>query len=110
MKLGHTNDEIKYDNTYGTVARFVLLLDGEVTMAIQCDMADPEKVIKVLDPTGSHCLTTNGRFTLKTKLTEDADGMPTGAEQRVDRNGVYRYILPRMHVMLGRLLRAALAA
>lgn len=107
MKLGHSNDEIKYEGTYGTAARFILILDGEETMAIQCDMADPARVIKVATVDGAHVLETKGRFTMKTKLTEDADGLPLGAEERVDRISVYRYILPRIHVMLGRLLREA---
>lgn len=106
MKLGNGN-EIKFLDTYGTTTAFLLILDGEPTMRIYCDMADPEKVIKIADSYGNRVLTTKGRFTVKTKLTEDADGAPLGAEERVDRISVYKYILPRVPVMLGRLIRTA---
>lgn len=109
MKLGHTNDEIKYDSTTGTVTKFVVVLDGEPTMEILCDTADEARTIRIqragrLVPDTQD---TKGRFTTYTKLLEDADGMPLGTENRVDRKSVYVYILPRLHVMLGRLLRAA---
>lgn len=109
MKLGHANDEIKYSSTTGTVTRFDVVLDGELTMSIVCDAADPDKVIRI---TAAHVLgevlhDTKGRFTMKVKFTEDADGNPLGAEERVDRVSVYKYVLPRLHVLLGRLLRAA---
>lgn len=107
MKLGNAYDEIKYDATIGTITRFVVILDGEHTMTIQCDQADPERVITILDADGNVALPTKGRFTTYAKLLEDADGMPLGTEERVDRKSVYGYILPRLHVMLGRLLRAA---
>ena len=106
MKLAH-NAEIKFDATYGTTTRFVLILDGEHTMSINCDMADSDKAIHIVHPNGDFALATKGRFTTYTKLLEDADGTPLGAEERVDRKSVYGYILPRLHVMLGRLLRAA---
>jgi hypothetical protein len=105
MKLGNPNDEIKFDANYGTVARYVVTLDGVPTLAIQCDTADKDRVIKVLDADGTRCLTTKGRWSLKTKLTEDADGLPLGTETYVDRKSVYGYVLPRLHVLLGRLLR-----
>lgn len=109
MKLGHTNDEIKFAETTGTVTRFVVSLDGEETMDVLCDMADETKTIRIrrsnrLVPDTQD---TKGHFTTYTKLHEDVDGMPTGTEERVDRKSVYVYILPRLHVMLGRLLRAA---
>lgn len=107
MQLDAANNEIKYDATYGTVARYVLILDGEITMAIQCDSADPNSVIKVIDPTGTHCLETLGRFKMAEIITENADGSPLGVEKRVDEKSVYAYVLPRMHVLLGRLLREA---
>ena len=107
MNLGHSADEIKYDATYGTVARYIVILDGEVTMAIQCDTADTEKAIKILDANGNHCLTTKGQFAITTKLLEGPDGAPLGTETRVDEKSVYAYVVPRLHVLLGRLLRAA---
>jgi hypothetical protein len=79
-------------------------------MQILCDMADPEKAIRIARAgVDSEALTqtTKGRFTIYTKLLEDADGAPLGTEERVDRKSVYGYIVPRLHVMLGRLLRAA---
>jgi len=110
MKLGHTNDEIKFDSTEGTLTRFVVVLDGEPTMMVLCDRADAEKVIRIRPVgNGAGVQDTKGHFTVYTKLTEDLDGMPTGAEDRVDRKSVYAYVLPRLHVLLGRLLRAAAA-
>lgn len=107
MNLGHTADEIKYDATYGTVARYLVILDGEPTMAIQCDWANPDKVITILTIGGDHCLATAGRFTMATKFLEGPDGSPVGMEERVDEKSVYTYVVPRLHVLLGRLLRAA---
>lgn len=107
MKLGHSNDEIKFDDVYGTVARYVVILDGEHTMTIQCDSADPEKIIKILSPNGDICQGTAGRFTMTTELLEDPDGMPLGTSERVNEKSVYSYVLPRLYVLLGRLLRAA---
>jgi len=110
MKLGHANDEIKYDATGGTVTRFLVILDGEPTMQILCDTADPEKTIRIARAgVDSAALTqdTKGRFTTYVKMLEDVDGVPLGTELRVDRKSVYGYTLPRLHVMLGRLLRAA---
>ncbi len=112
MKLGHTADEIKYDKTFGTVARYVVILDGEPTFYILCDAADPEKVIRIARHNGSvaEALTqaTAGRFTVTTELLVDADGMPLGVgEARVNEKSVYTYVVPRLHVLLGRLLRTA---
>jgi hypothetical protein len=117
MKLGHAADEIKYDATFSTVARYVVVLDGEPTMYILCDAADPGKVIRIAAKADMDALTsdtldllsqaTKGRFATKTKILEDAEGAPLGTETYVDRKTVYSYILPRLHVLLGRLLRAA---
>lgn len=109
MKLGHTNDEIKFDGIInGSHSLFLVVLDGEPTMHIVCDSADETRTIYIR-PYGNpgKTLATKGRFEMKTKLTEDSDGLPLGAEVRVDRLSVYRYVLPRLHVLLGRLLRAA---
>jgi hypothetical protein len=106
MKLGHDN-EIKYDETVGTVTHFCLILDGEPTMAILCDTADPEKIIRVRPMGASQSVQdTKGRFTTYVKMLEDADGAPLGTETRVDRKSVYGYVLPRAATLLGRLLRA----
>lgn len=111
MKLGHTNDEIKYLDTAGTVARYAVILDGEDTMHILCNSAvsdDQEKVICIAraDDTGEQ--ETKGYFAMKTELLSDADGAPLGVgEPRVDEKSVYTYVIPRLHVLLGRLLRAA---
>lgn len=111
MKLGHTNDEIKFAETTGTVTRFVVVLDGEETMSILCDMSDESKTIRirpaVTETFNEPGMATKGHFTTYTKLVENVDGNPLGAEERVDRKSVYAYIVPRLHVMLGRLLRAA---
>jgi hypothetical protein len=106
MKLSH-GTEIKFLTTQGTVTYFGMTLDGEETMRIACDLADPERVIHISTAKGSISQPTKGRFTTYTKLLEDVDGLPVGTEERVDRKSVYGYILPRLHVMLGRLLRAA---
>lgn len=114
MKLGNQNDEIKYLTTEGTKAIYGIYLDGEPTMTIICDTKDGNRRIviqNVVDGNGKRVtLATKGEFTLKTKLAEDADGMPLGTETYVDRKSVYTYVLPRLHVLLGRLLRAATAA
>lgn len=107
MQLGHSADEIKFDAVYGTVARYVVNLDGEHTMTIQCDSANPEKVIQILTPNGDFCQDTAGRFTMTTELLEDADGMPSGTSERVNEKSVYTYVVPRLPILLGRLLRAA---
>lgn len=108
MKLGHSADEIKYDATHGTIARYVVILDGEPTMQILCDSADASKTIIVAKAyTTAGALTTLGRFAMADVITEDADGMPLGVESRVDEKSVYTYVIPRLHVLLGRLLRAA---
>lgn len=111
MKLGHAADEIRYDNTFGTVARYVVILDNEPTMYIVCDAADPERVIRVARHNGAvtAALTqaTAGRFAMTQKFLENPDGEPLGVEERVDEKSVYTYVVPRLHVLLGRLLRAA---
>jgi hypothetical protein len=107
MKLGHTADEIKYDATVGTIARYVVILDSKPTMFILCDSADPEKVIHIEAAPCSVTQATAGRFTMKTELLEDADGMPLGTSEQVNEKSVYTYVIPRLHILLGRLLRAA---
>lgn len=107
MKLGHSADEIKYDATSGTIARYVVILENETVMSIFCDAADPEKVIRVTRADGSGPQSTAGRFTMATELLEDPDGMPIGTSDRVDEKSVYTYVVPRLHVLLARLLRAA---
>lgn len=110
MKLGHANDEIKYDTTDGDTARYVLILDGEPTMHILCSThaSNPDRKIFIA-PVGSleKAMATNGQFALTTALLEGPDGMPLGTETRVDEKSVYTYVVPRLHVLLGRLLRAA---
>ena len=111
MKLGHSKDEIKYVETEGTASRYVVILDDEVTMHIVCDAADPEKTIYIAAQQGAGlpgpAQSTLGRFTMTEKFLESADGSPLGIEQRVDEKSVYTYVVPRLHVLLGRLLRAA---
>ena len=108
MKLGHSADEIKYDETTGGVARYVLILDGLPTMHILCDAANPQRNIHIA-PVGAPSMmqVTNGKFEVTTKLLEGPDGAPLGTETRVDEKSVYTYVIPRLHVLLGRLLRAA---
>lgn len=110
MKLGHTADEIKYDGTYdGTVSLYLVMLDNEPTMHIVCDSTDAEKIIRIGRPgcgvNGS--VATAGRFTMSIELLEDADGGPLGTSEQVNARSVYTYVVPRIHVLLGRLLRAA---
>jgi hypothetical protein len=111
MKLGHTADEIKYDATFGTVARYVVVLDGEPTFYILCDSADPEKVIRIArhngSVTGGLTQATAGRFAMAAEILEGPDGEPLGMSERVNEKSVYTYVVPRLHVLLGRLLRAA---
>ncbi len=108
MKLGHSADEIKYDETVGTVAHYSVILDGAPTMTILCDSADPEKVIRIRRVgTSAGALATAGRFTMAQIFLEGPDGSPLGMEERVDEKSVYTYVIPRLHVLLGRLLRAA---
>lgn len=108
MKLGHTNDEIKFDGTFSTVARYLVILDGEPTMRILCDAADPDMVIKIVRVDGGVPQDTKGRFEMKADILEDADGEPLGVgEPRVDEISVYKYAVPRLATLLGRLLRAA---
>lgn len=110
MKLGHTNDEIKYDGTEGGVARYVVILDGEPTMHILCDThaANDKRNIFISRPgLVQYAQATKGQFTTKTELLTDADGAPLGTETRVNEKSVYAYVIPRLHVLLGRLLRAA---
>lgn len=109
MKLGHSADEVCYDSTQGTVARYVVILDEQITMHILCDSADPTKTIRITaDLKTAPILDTKGVFTMKDTFTEDADGKPLGVESRVNEMSVYRYVLPRLHVLLGRLLRTYL--
>lgn len=107
MQLGHSADEIKYDNTFLTIATYLVILDGEPTMKILCNAADPEKVIRIATADGKVSMDTKGNFKMAEVFTEDADGMPLGVETRVDEKSVYSYVIPRLHVLLGRLLRAA---
>jgi hypothetical protein len=110
MKLGHEADEIKYDDTVDTITRYVVILEGKRVMDILCDSADPEKVIRIR-PAGGKILAiahdTAGRFTMTQKILENADGEPLGVEERVSEKSVYTYVVPRLHVLLARLLRAA---
>jgi hypothetical protein len=110
MKLGHTNDEIKFSHTVGTVARYVVILDGEPTMHIFCDLVDETRTITIAPAKGNGGgeQATKGTFTTTVDLLTDGDGMPLGvAKPRVDEKSVYAYVVPRLHVLLGRLLRAA---
>jgi hypothetical protein len=107
MKLGHSADEIKYDATVGTVARYVVILDGKPTMFVMCDSADPEKVIHIEAAPCSVTQATNGRFKMTSTFLESPTGEPLGVEERVDEKSVYTYVAPRLHVLLGRLLRAS---
>lgn len=105
MKLGH-GSEIKYLDTLGTLVTFTLVLEGEPTLNIYCDTADPDRVIKVSSATElGRTITTKGRFEMTTKLLEGPDGAPLGTETRVDRKTVYAYVIPRLPLLLGRLLR-----
>jgi hypothetical protein len=107
MKLGHSADEIKYEKTLLSIATYLVILDGEPTMRIHCNTAAPEKVIRIASADGKVSMDTKGTFKMTEVFTEDADGMPLGVEARVDEKSVYTYVVPRLHVLLGRLLRAA---
>jgi hypothetical protein len=105
MKLGNGN-EIKHLDTTGKITRFALILEGEETLHITCDVTDKEQVIHV--SSAAHpalTMATKGRFTTTAKFMEDADGAPLGTEIRVDRKSVYAYVLPRVPLLMGRLLR-----
>ena len=109
MKLGHTNDEIKFDGVVkGTHTLYLVTLDGQPTMHIVCDIADETGTIHIRrfgDPASTQA--TNGRFAVTHKMTEDVDGVPLGVEPRVNEKSVYSYVVPRLPVLLGRLLRAS---
>lgn len=105
MKLGH-GSEIKYLDTLGTLVTFALVLEGEHTLNIYCDTADPDRAIKVSSVTEpGRTITTKGRFDLAVKMLEGPDGSPLGTETRVDRKTVYAYVISRLPLLLGRLLR-----
>lgn len=118
MKLGHSADEIKFGGTQNGISRYILMLDGEPTMYVLCDTTDTAKTIRIAPATiDTDNLTsdtidlvsraTKGQFQVTTKLLEGPDGEPLGTETRVDEKSVYTYVVPRLHVLLGRLLRAA---
>jgi len=108
MKLGHTNDEIKFDVTISTLTRFVVILDGEPSMHILCDTSDPDRVIHIANVKGGAMLATLGTFAVESEILSDADGAPLGvSEPRVSSKSVYTYVIPRLHVLLARLLCAA---
>lgn len=110
MKLGHSNDEIKYVETVANTAIYAVILDGEPTMHIMCGNNDPEQVIYIAPAPAADNgkgIATLGRFKMTEVFTEDANGLPLGVEKRVDEMSVYAYVIPRLHVLLGRLLRAA---
>lgn len=109
MKLGHTADEIKYHETHGTVAIYLVILEGVPVMRITCDTADAKKTIRIVTPgpNGPGAQDTAGRFTTITDLLEDPDGNPIGTAERVNEKSVYTYVVPRLHVLLARLLREA---
>lgn len=106
MKLGHGN-EFKYDTTVGTITNFVLIMDGQPTMLVTCDLADADRVIYISRADGAGMQATKGHFAIGAKMTEDVDGIPQGVEQRVDSLSVYHYVLPRVPRLLARLVRAA---
>lgn len=110
MQLGHSADEIKYLDTIvdTNIARYRVTLDGEPTMDILCDGDDTEKIIRIVQVGGFHAHDTNGRFTMTTDLLEGPDGMPLAVNERVNEKSVYTYVIPRLHVLLGRLLRATI--
>lgn len=107
MKLGHSADEIRYDSTEGTVARYVVTLENEPVMVILCDAADPKRTIRIARTQDSGIQNTGGQFTMVAELHEGSDGMPLGVTERVAEQSVYTYVIPRLHILLARLLRAA---
>lgn len=107
MKLDAPTNEIKFHEATPEATFFMLLLDGEPTMKIMCVPGDPAKTIRIGRADGTGYQATKGCFTMTTKLLEDVEGAPLGTEVRVDRLSVYKYVVPRMHVLIGRLLRAA---
>lgn len=105
MKLGH-GSEIAYTGTTNTLVTFTLVLEGQPTLTITCDTADTTRTIHVGSATHPGLtMATKGRFEMKDKLTEDSEGMPLGVETRVDSHSVYRYVIGRLPLLLGRLLR-----
>ena len=74
--------------------------------AVPAHAAWPERTITILTLGGDHCLPTKGHFQMTSKFLEGPDGAPLGMEQRVDSKSVYSYVLPRLHSLMGRLLRA----
>lgn len=107
MKLGHPADEIKHETTEGTLSIYAVILEGHHVMSITCDTADTDRVIRIARPHDTGTLETAGRFLLRTDLAEDSDGMPLGTVTTVDEKSVLTYVVPRLHILLGRLLRAS---
>lgn len=105
MDLGHGNS-INFAETTNGVTYYLVEIEGEPTMRIACSAIDPERVIHVSTANGAVSLPTKGHFEMTVKMTEDSDGMPLGVEPRVNSKTVYKYVLPRIHLLLGRLLRA----
>jgi hypothetical protein len=108
MKLDADNNEIKYVGTDASVAKYLLVLDGEPTMQILCDYSNKDQRI-LIAPVGaiSMAQATKGQFTLTPDVYQNGNDEVTDVVLRVDEKSVYTYIVPRMHVLLGRLLRAA---
>lgn len=105
MKLGHEADEIKYVGTVGTVARYAVILEGDVVMAILCDSADAERTIRISHK--DNVQDTAGRFELTTDFKEGPNGELLDVAVRVNEKSVYSYAIPRLHILLARLLKAA---
>lgn len=106
MQLGHPLDEITYSGLSqdGSVDTYTVSLEGRPTMLVVCDHFDSKHRIRIAKPDGSGAQVTNGVWTWYDKLVEDADGSPVGTLRQVDYKSVYTYVVPRLHILIARLL------
>jgi hypothetical protein len=106
MKLGHELDEITYLETLGDTTVFIVRLEGRDAMRLLCPESDPEKKIFIAKADGTGAQPTRGQFQMEADFLETPDGEPAGMSQRVSSRSVYTYVVPRLHVLLSRLLAA----
>lgn len=106
MKLGHELDEIRFAGMTedGRTAQYQVALEGRPVMLILCEENDPEHQIRIAKPDGTAVQVTKGVFAWYDALVEDADGNPVGTVRQVNYKSVYAYVIPRLHILIARLL------
>lgn len=109
MKLGHSLDEITYAGQINGVDTYAVTLEGRPVMIVLCDHQDADRRILIANADGTATQATKGVWTWYDKLVEDADGSPVGTLRQVDYKSVYAYVVPRLHVLIARLLLGPVA-